>query len=161
VPLSNYLHGASAEAMHEQLKRFAARFGVEGLVVPERVAKTRRALAMAEHAREKGRLEPFRTSAMEATWRRGADVEDRDVLAELAEAAGLQVDAALEAADHPRYLRRVEALRQEADEAGVTGIPTFFFGDGPPVVGCQPYEVLARAAEAAVQDAGVPVRAAP
>jgi predicted DsbA family dithiol-disulfide isomerase len=141
------------EAMHDQLRRFAAGFGVEGLVVPERVAKTRRALAMAEFAREEERLEAFRVGAMEATWRRGADVEDRDVLAEIASAAGLQVDAALEAADHPRYLRRVEALRQEAAEAGVTGIPTFFFGDGPPVVGCQPYEVLARAADSAANRA--------
>jgi hypothetical protein len=32
-------------------------------------------------------------------------------------------------------------MREEAYDLGVTGIPTFFFGDMP-VVGCQPYSRL-------------------
>lgn len=40
-------------------------------------------------------------------------------------------------------------IQQLAARAGVNGIPTFFFGQGPVVVGAQPDEELARAAEAA------------
>ncbi len=53
-----------------------------------------------------------------------------------------------------KEVRRIEGflpadeLRREASRAGVTGIPTFFFGDEV-VVGCQPYPMLARAAERA------------
>jgi predicted DsbA family dithiol-disulfide isomerase len=42
----------------------------------------------------------------------------------------------------------VDAARREAVEAGITGIPTFEFGEVR-VVGCQRYEVLADAARRA------------
>jgi predicted DsbA family dithiol-disulfide isomerase len=48
----------------------------------------------------------------------------------------------------PAFRARVDAMGREAARAGVTGIPTFLIGDRR-VVGCQPYEVLAAAAEAA------------
>jgi len=47
-----------------------------------------------------------------------------------------------------RYLARIDEKRAEVEEMGVTGIPTFVIGDRG-VVGCQPYDVLARFAESA------------
>jgi predicted DsbA family dithiol-disulfide isomerase len=43
--------------------------------------------------------------------------------------------------------RRVGAMGRDAGRAGVTGIPTFLVGRQR-IVGCQPYEVIAAAAEA-------------
>jgi len=134
--------------MADHLRRFAAAFGVEGLRIPERTPNTRKALALAEWARDQGRLHPFREAAMSAHWRDGQDIEDEQVLARLAAAAGLDPEAAAAALRDPLYAGRVDSMGDEAARAGVTGIPTFFIGDRM-VVGCQPYELVAAEAEAA------------
>ena len=136
-----------SRAMHEYLTRFAAEFGVTGMTFRDVMPSTRRALAVAEFARDHGKLHPFRAAAMEAAWRHGQDVEDPEVLALCARAAGLDPVAAVEAFDEPRYLARVMTMGAEARRSGVTGIPTVLIG-GRRVVGCQPYEVQAAAAEA-------------
>lgn len=134
--------------MRAHLQRFAASFGVEHLHSPDRSPNTRDALALAEHARDQGKLHPARRALMDAFWRRGEDLEDRAVLRRCAEEAGLDPEAALAAVSDPAITARVDAMGREAARAGVTGIPTFVMG-GRRVVGCQPYEVLAAAAEAA------------
>lgn len=132
------------------LTGFAAKFDVRDMKVSGHVPNTRRALAATELAREQGRLHAFREAAMCAFWERGVDVESDDGLREIAREADLDPDAVVAAADDPEYLGRVDGLRAEARGRGVTAIPAFFFGDQPfPVVGCQPYALLARTAEAA------------
>ena len=140
--------------MLRYVSEFAARFGIDDLRPPARVANTRRALAVAEHARDRGRLDAFRAAAFDAYWRHGKDLEDDQDLRATAAAAGLDPDAALGAATDPALLARVDASRRRAAEAGVTGIPTFDIG-GTRIVGCQPYEALA----AAVRKAGATRRA--
>jgi len=135
-------------AMSAHLTRFAAAFGVEGLRIPERSPNTRAALGLAEHARDQGRLQALRQAAMDAFWRRGEDLEDREVLARCATEAGLDPVRALAALGDPAVVARVDAMGRDAARAGVTGIPTFLVG-GRRVVGCQPYDVIAAAAEAA------------
>lgn len=148
MPLSRLFGPGYAERMRGYLRDFAASFGIEEMKQPDRISNTRRALGVAELARERGRLDAFRTAAMDAYWRDGADLESEAVIRELAERAGLDPDEAVAAMEEPHLLERVDAIREEAAENGVTGIPTFIF-DGSRVVGCQPYEVLARAAEQA------------
>ncbi|XXF78918.1 DsbA family oxidoreductase [Myxococcaceae bacterium GXIMD 01537] len=147
VPLSN-LFGARAPAMRAHVAQFAQGFGVQGMMVPDHLSNTRRALALAEWARDEGKLEAFRHAATEAYWRRGEDLEDEEVLARLAVEAGLSAEGARAALRSPEYKARVDAMGQEARRDGVTGIPTFLIG-GSRVVGCQPYEVLAEAARLA------------
>ncbi|HVU49928.1 MAG TPA: DsbA family protein [Polyangia bacterium] len=148
MPLAALLGEARIPAAKEHMKRFAARFGVTGIVHPERVPNTRRVLAMAEHARAEGKLEAFRKAGIEAHWRAGNSLESDEDLRAIAESVGLDGDEALAAADSPRFQAEVDRKLAEAAEDGVTGIPTFFIGDEA-VVGCQPYEVLAAAAERA------------
>jgi len=131
--------------MTAHVQRFAAGFGVD-LRIPERTPNTRAALGVAEYARTQGRLHEFRTAAMEAHWRDGQDLEDGRVLAECARRAGLDPAAAVAAINDPQMQRRVGAMGRDAGRAGVTGIPTFLVGHRR-IVGCQPYEVLAAAAE--------------
>jgi predicted DsbA family dithiol-disulfide isomerase len=133
--------------MAVQLRSFAEGFGITGMAERDRIPSTRKALALAEHARDRGRLHPLRTAVMEAHWRRGEDIEDPAVLAACARAAGLEPDRALAALAEPGILARVDAMGAEAHRAGVTGIPTLMVGERR-VVGCQPYAVIAAAAEA-------------
>lgn len=132
--------------MRQYMTRFAAQFGITDMRFPARLPNTRRVLAATEYARAPGRLDPFRRLAMDAYWRGGEDLEDAEVVRHIAESAGLEGDAAVAAMRDPAYLERVDQVRREATNAGVTGIPTFFIG-AEAVVGCQPYEVLAAAVE--------------
>ncbi len=136
------------EGMREYMRRFAESFGIRDMRQPDHLPNTRRALAVAEYARDQGRLTEFRHAAMDAHWRRGLDLENEGVIRVLAGEAGLDPEAAVAAMTAARYLDRVDDLRREAARAGVTGIPTFFLGDEV-VVGCQPYPALAVAAERA------------
>lgn len=165
--------------MRDYMRRFAASFGITDMGHPSHMPNTRRALAAAEYARDRGRLTPFRHLAMDAHWRDDRDLEDPAVIAAVAIAAGIDGEGATAAMDAGEYLARVDAMRAEANRAGVTGIPTFFMGavspaggsgtvtgplsgghatcpaDSPElplaevVVGCQPYAILAAAAERA------------
>ncbi len=148
MELSALFGGARVAQMREFMKRFAAQFGITDMRHSTHLPNTRRVLAAAELARDRGRLDPFRHAAMDAYWREGRDLEDETVLREIARQAGVDPDAAVAAGDDPGYLARLDRQRQEAARAGVTGIPTFVFGQER-VVGCQPYPVLAAAAQRA------------
>jgi predicted DsbA family dithiol-disulfide isomerase len=114
----------------------------------KRSPNTRRALAIAEFARDQDKLEPWRQIAMDAHWTRGLDLESDVDLRALATEAGLDPAAAIAASHDPQFLSRIDQRRAEAEDLGVTGIPTFVIG-GRGVVGCQPYEVLAEFVESA------------
>ena len=147
-PLSSLLPGVHLPSLHEQTRRFAAQFGVSDFSPLDWVRNTRRALAMAEYAREHDRLAPFRQAAFDGHWRQGKNLEDDGDLRAIAETAGLSAVAALAAADDVTYLGRVDERQRVARTAGVTGIPTFVLNDQR-VVGCQPYDALANAARKA------------
>ena len=148
LSLSRLFPGVPLPALHERTRQFASRFGVKNFNPPDDLHNTRRALAIAELARDRGGLEPFRAAAFEAHWRQGKNLEDDGDLGAIAAAAGLTRDEALRAADDPAILARVDQKQAEARASGVTGIPTFIIA-GEEVVGCQPYEILAAAAERA------------
>ena len=149
-PLSSLFPGADLAAIHRQTKAFAARFDVRDFEPPNTLRNSRRALALAELARERGRLAPYRHAVFQAHWRAGQNIEDLGVLQAIAVAAGLDPEEARAAPDSTEWLRRVDARQQDARAAGVRGIPTFVFaatdGRQEAVVGCQPYEALAQAA---------------
>ena len=150
--------------MHARLQSVAADLGVP-FTPRSHAPSTKRALAVSELARREGRLDAWREAAMNAHWRDGRDIEDLDVLGELAAAAGLDADRALAFLQAPEVGPLLQQQRIEAMRWGVTGIPTWFMlpegwapGDPRPVegepqpvrvVGCQPREVVEKAAEMA------------
>jgi predicted DsbA family dithiol-disulfide isomerase len=147
-PIADRVPRERLPQLRSGLREFAASFGVTDLELPDHMPNTRRALAIAEYAREQGKLDAFRDAAMEAHWREGKNLEDGHDLREIALRAGLEPEAALQAMGAERYLQRVDAIREEATQIGVTGIPTLVIGRYG-VVGCQPYEVITQAAERA------------
>jgi predicted DsbA family dithiol-disulfide isomerase len=146
IPLDQLFPGR-AEAMRAHAEQFGQSFGVS-LKVPARLSNTRRVLAVTKWAKEQGRFPSFHDAAMEAYWQRGEDLENPDVLARLAELAGLPGEGARNAMDAPEYQARVDALSDEGRREGVRGIPTFFIGNTR-VVGCQPYEAFVQAVQLA------------
>jgi predicted DsbA family dithiol-disulfide isomerase len=145
-PLTDRVPRERVSQLKSGLREFAASFGVPDLELPDHLPNTRRALAIAEYAREQGKLDAFRLAAMHAHWRAGKNLEDEHDLREIALDAGLEPEAALRAPGAYQYLQRVDAMREEASSVGVTGIPTLIIGQYG-VVGCQPYELIAQAAE--------------
>ncbi len=149
-PTTDLFGPEDLEQFEQYMSTFATSFGIHTpLRLGDHLPSSRAALAMTEYARAQGRLTPFREAVMEAYWTAGLNLEDPGQLGEQARLAGLDPDEARAAMDDELYLARVDELRDEAAGLGVTGIPTFFFGDAPPVVGCQPLVELARAAEGA------------
>lgn len=135
---------ARAEEMTKRIDSFAASFGIHGMKTSEKLQNTRSVLAVAEYARDKGKLTIFRNLSMEAYWMHGKDLEDKQVLFDLAKASGIDPVEAVSASESAKYLDRVDTMRAEANGMGVNGIPTFLIGDEC-IVGCQPYEVLVKA----------------
>lgn len=138
MALSLVFRGRPVDKIRARMASFGAEFGVT-IRVPAHLSNTRRALAMAEFARDQGLLEEFREAATRAYWQEEKDLEDSQDLAQIAENAGLEVPLALMASQSDPYLRRVAATREMGIERMVTGVPTLFFGEMP-VVGCQRYE---------------------
>jgi predicted DsbA family dithiol-disulfide isomerase len=152
----------AVEGMRARLREVADGLGLT-IGEHDHAPSTKPALVMSEHARGKGRLAEFRAVTMDAYWRDGRDIEDRAVLATLAESAGLDPDEALASLDDVDAPAILLAQRREAMMWGVRGIPTWFMlptgfdpdapeppEEGGPqavkVVGCQPMDVVERAA---------------
>lgn len=115
-------------AMAEGLKATAARFGIENFQQRDRIPNTRKALALAEVARDEGKLDAYRQRAMDAHWRDGMDLESDDDLRAIARDAGLSGDAVERSQSDPQFEERVDAIREEANAIGIEGIPTFVIG---------------------------------
>ena len=121
-----------------QVYRLADAHGVE-IHVPRYQPRSTLALTLHAFAVEAGKGRPFRNAAHRAFFVEGLDVGDDAVLREAAEEAGLDADAAMEAAWDPAGLVALRATREEALRLGVHGVPTvataeeiLFYGAGPP-----------------------------
>lgn len=160
MALSRMFAQPQIDGMHTRLESVA-----RGLGVPfsprQHAPSTKPALAISVYARRQGRLAAWRDAAMNAHWRDGRDIEDRQVLRELAVQADLDADEALGFLDSPEVPQLLADQRAEAHNWGVSGIPTWFMlpdgwlpehgmpETGPKpvrVVGCQPMEVVEQAA---------------
>lgn len=71
----------------------------------------------------------FDRAVYDALWREGRDIGDPDVLADLADGVGLDPEAVLDALDDPMVERRLEDQFEAARIRGVTGVPTFVYGE--------------------------------
>jgi predicted DsbA family dithiol-disulfide isomerase len=139
--LDEFFPPERVKQMADSMKTFAARFGIDDFRQPERIPNTRRALALAEVARDEGRLDAYRNRAMDAHWKDGMNLEDDNDLRRIAHDAGLSDDRVERSTSDPQYLARVDAIREEASEMDVRGIPTFVVGKYG-LSGAQPYEAF-------------------
>jgi predicted DsbA family dithiol-disulfide isomerase len=108
---------------HEQVYRLALEHGVE-IHVPRYQPRSTLALTLHSFAVEEGTGRAYRGAAHRASFVEGFDVSDESVLRETAQEAGLDADAAMEAAWDPARNSGLRSVREEALRLGVHGVPT-------------------------------------
>ena len=102
---------------------------------------SRLALELAKWGESFPETEVLNLKLIEAYFAEGRNLAEPLVLLEVAEAAGLDRDAAEEMINKRSFRDAVDGDWKRANELGVTGVPTFVFGNRA-LVGAQPYEVL-------------------
>lgn len=75
------------------------------------------------------RFQAFHDAVFDALWKGGRDVGDADVLADVAADAGLDPEEVRHVVKDERLEAELEERFAAAEERGVTGIPTFVYGD--------------------------------
>jgi predicted DsbA family dithiol-disulfide isomerase len=113
----------------------------------EKVPNSRRALMLAELARERGVFEQLHPRLFDAYWARGRDIGDRAVLVEEGSAVGLREGDVVDAIANDGFLARVEGETRAAIELGVGGVPAWVIDRRLLVPGAQPQEVFEKVFE--------------
>jgi predicted DsbA family dithiol-disulfide isomerase len=108
----------------------------------DKVPNSRRALMLAELARERGLLDALHPRLFDAYWARGRDIGDERVLLEEGAAAGLEPEEITEALSDGRYLERIQEQTRDAIELGAGGVPAWVIDARVLVPGAQPHEVF-------------------
>lgn len=139
--------------MMEALEAMAREEGLS-LAAHEFTANSRRALLLAEAAKEAG-SEPFyalHRRLFEAFLAEGRNIGDEQVLRRLAAEVGLAEERVTAAWSDPCYAGRLRQNLASARELGVAATPTFFLGERR-LDGAVPFATLEAAAAAAAEPA--------
>lgn len=133
-------------AFHDRLSSL---FTAEGLpfTPASKVPNSRRALVLAELARDRGLHPALHPQLFDAYWSRGADLGDVGVLVDEGLAVGLEEEEIRGALDDPGYLERIEAGTDAAAQLGAGGVPAWLVDQRLLVPGAQPHEVFDRVLE--------------
>jgi predicted DsbA family dithiol-disulfide isomerase len=110
----------------------------------EKVPNSRRALMVAELARDRGLLEELHPRLFDAYWGRGRDIGDEQVLIEEGRAAGLDEAEIVGAMRSDAYMRVVQSATDAAIELGAGGVPAWVIDRRALVPGAQPHDVFER-----------------
>lgn len=108
---------------------------------------SRRAHRLSHFAEKNGVQYEVIQNLFKAYFTDGKNVEDREVLADLAVDAGLNRDEALANMDNEELDHAVQADINRAQQIGVQGVPFFVFNNKYAVSGAQPQEVFKQALE--------------
>lgn len=147
-PLSEHLaerFGPQAAQMTERVTAVAAEVGLQFDMARAVAADTRPAHQLIEVAYAEGGFaaqQAVATELFRSHFERGEDVADAGVLNQAARNAGLPDGAAERAATDPRVANAVTASLLEAQQLGVTSVPTFVANRAVGVAGAQPSETL-------------------
>ncbi len=117
------------------------RYGVEINSGPFGI-NSRPALIGAKYAEAQGKGEAYHAAMFRAYWQDARNIEDDQVMREVAESVGLDGAAFLAALSDPQLEQQVNADIQQAMQYGLSGVPALVFEEKYLVSGAQPYEVL-------------------
>ena len=130
VPAPSDLPAAGDPAIMGEIEAAApiARERGLSLDVPRTLPRTRKAHEAVAFAGAHELEVPLAAALYQALWRDGADLGRLDVLAELGAGVGLDRDALHVALGLDEHAEVVTRAQRAAEEAGVTGVPTFSLG---------------------------------
>jgi len=135
---------AQARAAEERLAGLAQAEGL-GLDPDRPVGNTFDLHRVIHLARAKGLQQELLTALNQAYFARGRQVFHRDVITEVAAAAGLDAGAVTEVLDSDEYAGAVRQDEREARDLGISGVPFFVFDMALGVSGAQPVETFTEA----------------
>ncbi len=125
---------------HEKVMMVATETGV-AVVPPPRWLASEDALEGAEIARDAGVFAAYHRTVFEAAFEQRADIGSAEVLAGIAEAAGIEPRQFLADIEARRMAPRIAEYKREADRFSALGYPTFMLGDFP-LTGIQPADTM-------------------
>jgi predicted DsbA family dithiol-disulfide isomerase len=136
LPLKDLFAGRAMDldAVHKRLKSLMA---AEGLQFNERTHTYNSRLAQ-ELAKA---FDSIRDALYKAYFEDGKNIGDVEVLAGIAQSAGISADAARRVLVERTFKDAVDADWEQARLYGITGVPSFVVGDQI-LVGAQPYDIL-------------------
>lgn len=152
-PAGDYLHSVWNRAVYPMARQ-------SGMVLrlPPVQPRSRRALELAELAREKGRFDEAHHALFKAFFEDGRDLDNVDVLVEIGAAAGLASAEVRAAVEQGTYRDRVISDERLAAQLGIAAVPTVMIhaADEPLekaelLSGAQPYAVVKAAVERAMR----------
>jgi predicted DsbA family dithiol-disulfide isomerase len=141
IPREAYFGRERSARMHSHLQSVAESVGLT-MHTRDVIINSRRALAAAEHARERGLFDEMHHALFIAHWEGTGKLEDVDDLVRVGEGVGLESDALREAVESGRYEPVIDENRRLATSSGIDAIPAHVFGRRYLVLGAQPYDVL-------------------
>ena len=109
--------------------RRALKGGIE-IHLPRYQPRSTLPLAACLWAGDHGRLRDFKHALYDAFFCEGEDIATDREIARAADRAGLDPSAAVAAAYSPELGTRIRTIRQEAEAAGVRGVPSLLTEDG-------------------------------
>lgn len=119
------------EQARGNVRRLAERYDVEMAQELAREVDSLDAQRVAYRAKETHpeSFEAFHRGVFDALWEEGEDIEDPEVLESIAEAAGLPSGFVAETLEDESTAEAVEAAFETAQKRGVSGVPTFVYGE--------------------------------
>ncbi len=144
MDLPDYIIKARASGADERLQNMAKLLGME-FKSPDRIYNTRIAHEATEYAREHGKAIEFHHVVFRKVYGEGLDISKWDILRAAAQEVGLDVADMQAVVDGGKYTAEVAAQVRQAQEIGVTGVPTYVINDRYAIVGAQPIEAFKRA----------------
>lgn len=114
---------------------------------------SRPALIGEQYAVTQGRGNAYHDAVANAYWLQAQSIDEREVLADIAESVGLERAAFLSALDAPEYDQAVDAEIAWARANEISGVPALVFGEKYLVMGAQPYPALEQVLRQCVAEA--------
>ncbi len=139
------------EEMKSRLTHMAGAAGLE-IVFATRIPNTRLAHEATEYARDKGKHFEFHRSVFDRFYGKGDDIGTWHVLRDISLEVGLDADEMQQEVESGKYTARVTNMVSEAQEIGVTSVPTYVLNNRYSIIGAQQYEVFLQALEQIEQE---------
>ncbi|TWI59032.1 DsbA family oxidoreductase [Halalkalibacter nanhaiisediminis] len=117
------------EEAKQYLKELAKRKAVT-IKPPSEKRNTRLAHIGAKFAKDNGCFEAYHKRIFQAIWNKDENIEDRDVLSQIAEEVGLSKEIFKNALVDPNYVQQVEEDIQEAEDKKIWTIPSYIGNNG-------------------------------
>lgn len=114
--------------VRQDMRRITRRMGIP-MNPPPATTDPTKAGAASLYAESEGKLREFVVETMRAEWAEGRDIGEDSVIALIAKRIGVDDGAMVAAAAAPENLDQLQRNWEDAEKAGVFGVPTFIAGD--------------------------------